>query len=106
MSTIHLSAPPGFVTTKAGLPAMTLMGEDQEDPWLAKLTIGEEVHLLEIAWWPKQSVYMCRYVVDLNWEEPREVMHLNYPHEIVTWVGQWFQRLHRRVQHLQDSEDE
>jgi len=98
VSTIHLSAPPGFVTTSQGLPDMTLVEEDQGEPWLAKLTIGEVEHLLEVAWWPHQGTYMCRYVVGRNWEEPREMRHMDYPHEVVAWVGSWFKRLHQRIQ--------
>lgn len=98
MSTIHLSAPPGFITTKLGLPDMSLTDEPVGEPWLAKLKVGEVEHLLEVAWWPVQAKYMCRYVVGLNWEEPRELRHMDYPHEVVTWVGQWFKLLHRRVQ--------
>ena len=58
--------------------------------WTA--TRGEQK--LEIRWMGNHAKYFCRaYLKAGDDENPDEATIVDYPHEVVDWLGRWFQNL-------------
>jgi len=96
MSFIELAAPACFKCYHPGIPDMSLVDEglttSEEDVWQAGTQVGEDNYTLDVGWWPHNKKYVCRLVLNRDWEQPQEVVTLDYPHEVVTWIGSWFKK--------------
>lgn len=96
---INVVAPPCFKCYHPGLPDMRLAddgGTTENDVWQASTSVGEDHYVLDVGWWPHNKKYVCRLVLNRNWDQPQEVRTFDYPHEIVAWIGQWFKKLMAR----------
>lgn len=92
---INVSAPTGIRCHHRGLPDMRLAdsgGTSEDDVWQASTMVGDKHYVLDVGWWPHNKKYVCRIVLNRDWEQPQEVRTFDYPHEVVTWIGQWFKR--------------
>ena len=92
---INGAAPPCFKCYNLGIPDMRLVdgpGTSEDDVWQAATMVGKEHYILDVGWWPHNKKYVCRMILNKDWEQPQEVRTLDYPHEVVVWVGTWFKR--------------
>lgn len=49
---------------------------------------------LEVRWRGDHGKYLCRvYLNSENEEEPTEARTFDYPHEVINWLGLWFQNI-------------
>jgi hypothetical protein len=102
MSMVHLKAPPGFVCNDKGLPEMSLVGEPDQGAWTATRVIIDRSHALKVTWEADKSQYLCCYTVNES-PEPQEIMALDYPHEVVNWVGRWYKKLHGHALQVEEE---
>jgi len=94
---IGVRMPPGWSSEDAGIPDMTvptpaeLEAGYEGDLWVATRTNQR----LEVRWRGDHGKYLCRVYLDAaaDDEAPTEARTFDYPHEVINWLGLWFQNI-------------
>ena len=94
---IDINVPPEFTVLAPGLPDMRLPGEGnpEDDLWQAVAHVHQVQVLLEVRWVPEQHLYVCRSVFNGDTDNPRDQAAIQYPHEIIMWLGGWFKQIRK-----------
>jgi hypothetical protein len=93
---INVNMPPEFTAVVPGLPDLRLPdeGDPKDDVWQAVAKVRDTQYLLDVDWWANKREYVCRLIINENWDEPRDLVKANYPHEVIMWMGRWFRYVH------------
>lgn len=93
---IGIKMPPGWSSEYTGVPDMNVPTPDElkagyeGEIWIA--TRGKQ--RLEVRWRGDHAKYLCRVYLDAaDKESPAESRTFDYPHEVINWLGLWFQNI-------------